>query len=354
MSTIVEAPLKSVKKSFEYYTFGLLKCLVKKTCTGMAVSLSVTHDSVYRFLNSKISFEEVFTSMMIRVIDYYSRGNSGFLIIDDTAIPKIFSRVMTGGGLVYDSCLGRPNKGYAIVVLVWSNGKIVLPIAFQFWFSKDVVDEKDRRKKSEISQDLLIKYGKKVLHNFVLLDGLYCSANMINFLNEKLFKFEMRIARNRIVTINGKTCRIDTHPELRLSRNSRSKIVKGHWQGIELYFTADKRINKNNEYEIVFQISNMNISSEEHVDNYKRRWGIEKFFRISKQKLGLGDCQSRDIEKQRGHIYAVFYVFALIQIIKIDNNLDCSEDVIKQLRNAKPNTLTQSIQALNQLFAYVT
>ena len=354
MSTIVEAPLKSVKKSFEYYTFGLLKCLVKKTCTEMAISLSVNHDSIYRFLNSKISFEEVFTSIMINVVAYYSRENSGFFIVDDTAIPKIFSRVMTGVGLVYDSCLGRPNKGYSIVVLAWSNGKIVLPIAFQFWFPKDVVDEKDQRKKSKISQDLLIKYGKKVLHNFVLLDGLYCSANMINFLNEMLFKFEMRIARNRIVTINGKTCRIDTHPELRLSRNARSKTVKGHWQGIELYFTADKRINKNNEYEIVFQASNMNIPSEEHVNNYKMRWGIEKMFRTSKQKLGLGDCQSRSIEKQRGHIYAVFYVFALTQILKNKNHLDCSEDVIKQLRSAKANALPQSILALNQIFAYVT
>src|SRR3990170_5908129 len=101
MSTIVEAPLKSVKKSFEYYTFGLLKCLVKKTCTEMAISLSVNHDSIYRFLNSKISFEEVFTSIMINVVAYYSRENSGFFIVDDTAIPKIFSRVMTGVGLVY-------------------------------------------------------------------------------------------------------------------------------------------------------------------------------------------------------------------------------------------------------------
>ena len=44
---------------------------------------------------------------------------------------------------------------------------------------------------------------------------------------------------------------------------------------------------------------------------------VEKFFRTSKQSLGVKDCQSTSVEKQRAHIFATFVAFTELENQKI-------------------------------------
>jgi DDE family transposase len=46
---------------------------------------------------------------------------------------------------------------------------------------------------------------------------------------------------------------------------------------------------------------------------YRQRWtGTETFHRDSKQQLGLGDCQLRDVEGQTRHMYLVMRAYRLL------------------------------------------
>jgi hypothetical protein len=57
----------------------------------------------------------------------------GYLIIDDTVIEKPFSKAMEGLSWVYDSSKKKAVWGYSIVLLIWTDGFIRIPLAFRRW-----------------------------------------------------------------------------------------------------------------------------------------------------------------------------------------------------------------------------
>jgi len=55
-------------------------------------------------------------------------------------------------------------------------------------------------------------------------------------------------------------------------------------------------------------------------------------FRTLKQSLGIKDCQSTSIQKQRAHIFATFLAFAEIEKQKIFKKKKSPEQVLKKIR----------------------
>jgi len=149
ISSILKTPIKSVKKYLANYSLGLIITREKRTCTKIASYLGIGHDSVYRFLAKAHYYLPFFPGIMINIVRYFSKYGNGWLILDDTAISKIFSRFIEGTGYIYNSALGRTERGMSIVVLAWSNGKITIPIGFKCWHSKEVIGIKSYKTKIE-------------------------------------------------------------------------------------------------------------------------------------------------------------------------------------------------------------
>jgi len=70
----------------------------------------------------------------------------------------------------------------------------------------------------------------------------------------------MRAHANKSVEINGTKTQLKLHPDMRLVKNQRSKVMRGLWYGHNLFFSTAKRKNKNGEYSIVYQVSNIKDS----------------------------------------------------------------------------------------------
>jgi hypothetical protein len=51
-----------------------------------------------------------------------------------------------------------------------------------------------------------------------------------------------------------------------------------------------------------------NLTPKQHILAYEHHWPIEKFFRTAKQHLGVRDCQSTSIKKQRAHIFGFYRI----------------------------------------------
>ncbi len=140
---------------------------------------------------------------------------------------------------------------------------------------------------------------------------------------------------------------------MRLVKNQRSKVVRGLWYGHNFFFSTVKRKNKNGEYSIVYQVSNMKKTAQEHVEIYRQRLVIEKVFRTTKQKLGLAHCAARSLNKQKLYIYAVFTAYAFLEIEKTKKNKLNPESVVSSLKNIKSEHVMNKRSLLIGNFAYV-
>ena len=60
-------------------------------------------------------------------------GERGYLILDDTVIPKPFARAIAGLAWVYSSPAGRAVSGLSLVWLIWTDGRSRVPLGLRLW-----------------------------------------------------------------------------------------------------------------------------------------------------------------------------------------------------------------------------
>jgi putative transposase len=250
--------------------------------------------------------------------------------IDDTLIMKMYSKVIEGTNNNYDSSDGKTYKSLCAVVAVITDGTVTIPISQDIWVSKEL-NQEEYRTKWQIAQQLIERIQKELPIYMLLADGLYAIHEFLTWLISQKIKFEMRFHSNRVVTDKDYLGQIRYHPKLRLSGRRPMRTILITWQGTQFYVTAFRRINKNGEAIVIYQISNYKASAREHVRAYELRWRIEKFFRTAKQYLGLNDCQSRKLNLQQNHIMNVFLIYAMLQVERKKHKLKNVETLIKSL-----------------------
>ena len=101
-----------------------------------------------------------------------------------------------------------------------------------------------------------------------------------------------------------------------------------------LYFIAIRRTGKRGT-KIIYLIANFNTKARIYAKIYDSRWNIEKFFRTSKQYLGLKNSFSTDATIYLNHIKCVFFAYCLLQILMKKFRLNCIEDAIKKAQALK-------------------
>ena len=342
---------KKRKSQLLFYVLGLILSKERKTCTNMASFLNISHDFLYRFLSRIDLLTVLFSRLTTSSINYFSKEKEGWIIIDDTIISKFFSKLISGVYDLYNSALGRPDRGFCIVVLVWTNGKVTIPIDFDWLFSKEIAQDKYKTK-SEIAQSLLSRLNKEIQYKYFLADGHYSTKDkLLPFLQKIGIKFVMKIPCNRkITTQDGISSMIKKHPGLKLLRNSRSVKIKASFGNEIYFFSAHKRKKSNGEYEIVYLISNIDVKAKTYLAMYEKRWHIEVMFRTLKQSLGLCECQARDLDKQKAHIYSTFFSYNFLQNEKVKFDFKNTEEARRSLARLKLNAVAKRISVWGENF----
>lgn len=328
-----------VKAVVVKYILGLILSKRCKTCTALASFFGLCHDVIYRYLSSNIDLTVLFPNLMIKLANHFHAIKPGWLVIDDTALSKIFAKYIEGIHWVYNSSLGRPEYGLCVVVIAWTNGDVTIPIGFDWWFSKEIT-QGQHETKIAIAQRLIRRVHGVVDYTHILSDAAYISVAMIDFHEELKTRYINRIHSSRkVTTADGRCEQIKNHPKLRLKGNQHAKIVPVMIQGRNAFIVTFKRRKKHAyEYDTIYLITNIADNPHNIVKMYEGRWNIEPMFRTMKQSLGLMLCQARGLEKQQRHILGVFVGFAFLQHKKYAHNLTCSEDAIRLLQNLNPNS----------------
>jgi hypothetical protein len=331
---------RRIKKHVRDSVLQYLKCVLitkgRKNCVSMAKEMQISHDSLYKFFSFSTTCQVLARKSVLFLAKSLSkRSKKSYLIIDDTNIPKIFARVIKMISIAYNSTIKRPVKSLNIVVLAWSNGIITIPIGFEWWHSK-TVNEETYVKKSSLAKKLITEVRGKIEPDYILLDGFYASAHMMDFLEKNSIHYEMRIARNRKVKTSCGACdQLQNHKALKLKRNQKHKTVYAYYKGKSRYFSAHKRKKLDGTYKTVYTVSNLELSPRQHCKVYEGRWEIEKMFRTLKQSLGLGDCQARTTQKQGAHFWIAFLAYAFLEVIKFEENFQSPETVCGLIRDSK-------------------
>jgi hypothetical protein len=340
--------IRNSEQNITYPIALIMSTSAKKNFESLARDVQASGDSISKILNTRI----VTVSELMHYCKIIFKGNKRlYLIIDDSLISKIYSHYIEGACDNYDSSDRQIKRSLCSVVAMLTDGEIAIPIDQELWISMEY-DPDNHKKKWEIAQGLIIKTMALIPIKMVLMDGLYAVAEFIKWLKEKNIAFEMRFHANRVVSCKGIKGQIRKHPSFKVNGRNPKRTLKIMWLGIALYATVFRRLMKNGEYSIVYQIANYKAPARVHVQAYGYRWNIEKFFRTAKQKLGLNDCMARNRKAQENHIMNVFlsYIFAQIERVKL--KLKNVEMAIKSLKQYDFNQLTQRFHRSGEIFGY--
>jgi DDE superfamily endonuclease len=112
------------------YLTALLYYRTSGSCIALAEALeTVSHDRLTRMLPGDWSGPTLLESAF-RTLFIWERGD---LIIDDTVIPKPFATALEGLAWVFSSQERKPVYGFSLVLLVWTNGTLRIPLGVRLW-----------------------------------------------------------------------------------------------------------------------------------------------------------------------------------------------------------------------------
>ncbi len=318
------------------YVSGLTVLERKQTQSNIAKTLRlVTHDALNRLAEEigrichQIALEIIYLLTAL--------SNDGFIILDDVIIPKPFSKLIAGVYVDYDCTQKRHVPCQRIVVVIWTNGVIYVPLAFAFWHQKEFV--RRYRTKNQIARILIYWVVRKnIRFSYLTFDNWYASKQNLRFFDSLGIKFVTRLRKNTWTVHDYETKKVsalisyECHYYDSLNAYVRQFEVKYPRFGIGyLAIVKNDKHEEPGRTKYLFTNDPL-LSNTELVLRYRSRWHIEIFFRTCKQSFGLCACQAQMMPQVIHHVRMVFLAYTLTQLLIPDKSMSM-EQMQKHLRS---------------------
>ncbi len=116
-------------------------CVLAKKPTARAIAATlgvVSHDSLTRLLTRGAVTATLLMNALLMQAVLLSTGSllPSYLVLDDVVVPKPFSRWIAGAYWDWDHADRRTVFGHRLVVVLWTNGVFVIPVAFALWHKR--------------------------------------------------------------------------------------------------------------------------------------------------------------------------------------------------------------------------
>ena len=314
---------------------------------------SFSKNTFYRFLNSpKTNWLRFTTLLSKKVVDKVEpltddeRVNA--FIVDDSLFERTSCKKTELGSRVFDHTSMKYRKGYRLMTLGWTDGNTFLPINSCLLASSKEhnligpVEQFDGRslaakrrkfaqmKGTEVMIELL-RNAHSAGHSadYVLFDTWFSSpAQLIAVKNLGLDSIAMIKKSSRIYyEYEGEQLSIKKIFGICKKRRGRSKYL------LSVNVTVGKeklpakivcvRNKKNKKDWIAFICTNPELSEEEIIRIYGKRWQIEVFFKTCKSYLNLiSECHSLTYDALTAHVAIVFTRYLMIAMEQRRNEDD--------------------------------
>jgi hypothetical protein len=270
------------------YLTALLYYRTTASCVALAEALqTVSHDRLTRLLQANWSGQTLleFACRTLFVWD------GGYLIIDDTVLPKPFATAIEGLAWVFSSQERKPVYGLSLVLLVWTNGAFRIPLSMRLW-------HKGGPSKYELALELL-SYARNRLHcrpSYVLFDAWYPSRRLLKRIGDYGWYFVCRLKKNR--RFNGQPLRAyRRHPYW-----AETGQLTGGLKVLVVRYGAK-----------YFATNRLTVPAAEVRRLYRIRAHIEEVIKVCKDQLSLTGCQARSERAQQHHITCCLVAFCILE-----------------------------------------
>lgn len=307
---------------------------------------SFSKNTFYRFLNSpKTNWLRFTTLLSKKVADAVepltSEDRVNAFVVDDSLFERTSCKQTELGSRVFDHTSMKYCKGFRLMTLGWTDGNTFLPVNSCLLASSKErnligpVDQCDGHslaaKRRKLAQTKgtevmieLIKTAQNAGHyaDYVLFDTWFSSpAQLIAVKKLGLDSIAMLKKSSRIYyEYEGKQLSIKKIFGICKKRRGRSKyllsvnVMVGKGEKIPAKIVR-VRNKKNKKDWIAFICTNPELSEEEIIRIYGKRWQIEVFFKTCKSYLQLiSECHSLSYDALTAHVAIVFTRYLMISM----------------------------------------
>lgn len=307
-------------------------------------------NTVYRFLNSaRTNWERLTCALSARIINGSIRKLTGkdrqdVFIIDDSLFKRTGGKKTELCSRVFDHVSMKYKRGFRLLTLAWSDGNSLFPILGRLLGSSKAhnmvgvmksLDQRSlaaRRRKQALSKATdvmldMLKTAIKTGHNakYVLFDTWFanpkdiirihkeCGLNTIAMIKKssKVF-YEFDGKRMNIKQIYGMCKKRRGRSKYLLSVKVNISLKNG--ESLPAKIVCVRNRNKKKDW-IAFICTDTNLSEEEILRIYGKRWDIEVFFKTCKSMLNLGsECHSLSYDALTAHVSLVFIRYMLLSL----------------------------------------
>ncbi len=295
-------------------------------------NLGFKKDAAYDFLkNPKHNWRKFMLSLAAIVVRFFdaltSEGREKVLIFDDSTYDRSRSKMVELLAWIYDHNSGRNLKGFKLLTLGWSDGNSFLPLDFILCSSANeetrvqgITKELDKRScgykrrvealvKSTVHLEAMVKraisFGLRA--DYILMDSWFCFPSILAALGKHLPVICMGKDMPTILYRHkGKWVRLSKLYSLLRKRPGKAKILTSvvvetrEGQQVKIVFVRNR--NKKRQW-LGIVSTDTELSDEEIVRIYGKRWDIEVFFKMMKHYLNLErETQLRDYDGMIAHI----------------------------------------------------
>ena len=302
-------------------------------------------NTVYRFLNSTVYdwcklLYTVAVNVILSLIPLTSENRENVLIVDDTLYSRSRSKKVDMLTKVYDHNTGEYIKGFKLLSIAWSDGNTTVPLRFCPLVSTNkkmiingLPNDMDKRTRAyklrraamrnpvDAMLDLIGSIDLSLLKvRYVLFDSWFAFPSVIMSVCRQNVNVVCMLKRMYRVyyTFNGKKYNLqklyETVPHSRKGEIIASVKVKihntdGEEQWVKILFV---RSNRSNDWCALLS-TDLNLSDEEMIRIYGKRWNIEVMFKISKHYLKLdSELESRHFESIYAHSAIVYLRYIML------------------------------------------
>lgn len=307
-------------------------------------------DAAYRFLNNYYynwrKFLLLLSSQIIqnRIVPLTDEKRVNVFIIDDSLFSRSRSKAVELLARVYDHVEHKYVRGFRMLTLGWSDGNTFLPLAFSLLSSEkksnqlqgmNAIDKRTNgykrrkeaiRKSTEVMLDLL-KQAKAYMvpASYLLFDSWFSFPGVIR----KVLEQELHIIcmLKSVPTVKyeyqGQKLTLNKLYATVRKKRGRAKILASIIVGIgqmpngesaqaKIVFVRDRRAKKK---WLALLTTDIELSNEEVIRIYGKRWNIEVFFKMSKSYLRLAkEFQGRSYDSMVAHTSIVFIRYIMLAL----------------------------------------
>lgn len=251
----------SLSKRFTNMVNATITSADPSSAMGISEGKNFAHDSVYRVINEG---KHCFSILALNRLQAIGGLKGGYLVLDDSFMLRYSSGKLKLKKLK-NSSTGQFTYGFNIVLLIWTNGTIRIPISFRIFLGY-----KGQPSKIDLALEMLQEAkGLGLQPKVVLFDAWYTAARVLNYLEEASWLFVTRLRKNRLLNNSS------------VSLDRRVYWVKvGRLQKMR----AEVSVARHGKQYLVS--NDTSLSREAMRALYRIRQNVEEAFRSLKQELG--------------------------------------------------------------------